>query len=214
MRKTTGSQIATTFTLVEQHPNFRNMDAETRADIARPYVWKSEGHARDAIRTMISTNGFEHTVHFAPGLEVHAFYVLGAMISIIVIEDDTAARLHKAVRREHPVTVTYVKADGEETVRTIEPRSLKTTKSGDVIVKAMDRKSGEKRSFRVDRVQAYTVHRTRFTVRTPDPAPSKIELVQEFRVGGPRPARSVERATGYDETRTAVWDEILKQAAV
>lgn len=180
MKKHTASTTATTYTLVEQHPNFRSMDAETRADIAQPYVWKSEGHARDVIRTMTDTNGFEHTVHFAPGLEVHAFYVNGAMLTVIVIEDDTATRLHTAVRRERPVTITYVKADGEEVVRTIEPTGLKLTKSGDVIVKAMDRASGEKRSFRTDRVQAYTVHRTRFTVRTPAPAPSKTVLAQEF----------------------------------
>jgi predicted DNA-binding transcriptional regulator YafY len=100
--------------------------------------------------------------------------------TIIVIEDDAAARLHKAVRKAQPVTVTYVKADGEETVRTIEPTSLSLTKAGDVIVKAADRKSGEKRSFRLDRVRTYTTHQTAFTVRTEAPAPSKAELVQAF----------------------------------
>lgn len=164
MRKTTDTRTATTFTLADQHPNFASMDAETQAEISAPYVWESEDKARACIRTLVEVNEFEHTEHTAPGLEVHAFYVLGEMLILVVIEDDDAARLHAAVRKQQPVTVTYVKADGDEVVRTIEPRSLKTTQSGDVIVKALDRKSGEHRSFRADRIRAYTVHRSHFVI--------------------------------------------------
>lgn len=165
MRKTTGHLTATTFTLVEQHPTFRDMDDETRADIAQPYVWKSEGHARDTIRTMIDTNGFEHTAYFAPGLEVHAFYVNGAMLTVIVIEDDDVAQLHTAIRRERPVTFGYTKiCDGADTVRTIEPKSLKVTSAGSVILRGLDRRSGLYRSFRVDAISDYTVHRSHFVL--------------------------------------------------
>lgn len=80
----------------------------------------------------------------------------------------TGDRFHiamkNAIRRAKPVTITYVRADGEETVRTIEPYEIVETKAGNTIVKAMDRKTGECRSWRIDRVLFYTVHRTRFIV--------------------------------------------------
>lgn len=180
MQKNTAKVTATTFTLADQHPNFRKMDAETLAQISAPYTWKTEDGARDAVERMIEVNGFEYTHSTAPGVEVYAFYVNGEMLTVIVFEDATAAKLHKTVQREQPVTITYVKADGEETVRTIEPTGLSLTKAGDVIVKALDRKSGEKRSFRLDRVRTYTVHRTRRTVRTEAPAPTKADLVEAF----------------------------------
>lgn len=133
----------------------------------------------------LDVNGYREDVvvfeYELPGLRVTALVRNGAVETAFVIEDDTAARLHTAVRKARPVTVSYVKADGEETVRTIEPTGLSLTKAGDVIVKAADRKSGERRSFRIDRISAYTVHRTAFTVRTEAPAPSKAELVQAFR---------------------------------
>ena len=41
------------------------------------------------------------------------------------------------------------------------------SKAGDIVIKAMDRTSGESRSFRLDRLVAYTVHRTAYTVPRP-----------------------------------------------
>lgn len=171
MQKNTATVTATTFNL--PFILFPEMvDEWAAAEMAKPYVWKNEADARTAVGRL-DKHSDGHETHYAPGLEVHAFYtaVPGRdaleLYTVIVFEDDTAARLHKAVRRGHPVTTTYVKADGEEVVRTIEPRSLKTTQAGDVIVKALDRKSGEHRSFRLDRVRTYTVHRTRFTVAEP-----------------------------------------------
>lgn len=86
----------------------------------------------------------------------------------------TGDRVHtamkNAVRRAQPVTITYVRADGEETVRTIEPYEIVETKAGNTIVKAMDRKTGECRSWRIDRVMFYTVHRTSFVVSRDVPA--------------------------------------------
>lgn len=80
----------------------------------------------------------------------------------------TGDRFHtamkNAIHRAQPVTITYVRADGKETVRTIEPYEIVETKAGNTIVKAMDRKTGECRSWRIDRVLFYTVHRTSFTV--------------------------------------------------
>lgn len=70
----------------------------------------------------------------------------------------TITDLCRAQDRRQPVTITYTKADGTETVRTIEIYDIRTTKAGDIIVKAMDRQSGESRTFRVDRIVAYTRH--------------------------------------------------------
>lgn len=70
----------------------------------------------------------------------------------------TLADLYRALDRRQPITITYTKADGSETVRTVEPFEIRTTKAGDVIVRAMDRDSGEARTFRLDRIVSYTRH--------------------------------------------------------
>ncbi|MBX9392264.1 WYL domain-containing protein [Streptomyces sp. TRM72054] len=82
----------------------------------------------------------------------------------------TLTRLITALDKQQPVTVTYVKADGTTTVRTVELYDITVSNAGDILLKAMDRETGEARSFRVDRIQAYTIHRTAYTVprTTPD----------------------------------------------
>ncbi|MEU4950004.1 WYL domain-containing protein [Streptomyces lavendulae] len=85
-------------------------------------------------------------------------------------QQDTLARFLKAMDAKHPVTITYTKADGTQTVRTIEAYDVHTTKAGDIVIKAMDRESGESRNWRLDRIQAYTVHRTAFVLPEPEPA--------------------------------------------
>ncbi len=84
-------------------------------------------------------------------------------------QQKTLTRLLKAMDREHPVTISYVKADGSLTVRTVEAYDVHTTKAGDIVIKAMDRESGESRTWRLDRIQAYSIHRTSY--RTVKPAP-------------------------------------------
>ena len=79
----------------------------------------------------------------------------------------TLADMYRAMDRRHPVTITYVKADGTSTVRTIELVDIKTTKAGDVILRAADRQTGELRTFRADRIVSYTTHRTTYTVTLP-----------------------------------------------
>lgn len=169
MKKATGTRTATTHTLLLGFPH------EDREGLTGTYVWPSEDKARETVRVMTDVNGFEHTVHFAPGLEVHAFYVNGELCTVIEFADGLAADLHTAVRKQQPVTVSYTKADGTDTVRTVEPTSVTETKAGDLLVRGTDRESEGTRSFRLDRISAYTVHRTRFTVRTPAPAPRSAE---------------------------------------
>jgi predicted DNA-binding transcriptional regulator YafY len=78
--------------------------------------------------------------------------------------EQTLARLIRAMDHQHPVTITYTKADGTETLRTIEVYDVTTSKAGDIVIKAMDRDSQDKRSFRLDRISHYTIHRTAYTV--------------------------------------------------
>ncbi|MGW2720837.1 WYL domain-containing protein [Streptomyces sp. NPDC001492] len=79
----------------------------------------------------------------------------------------TLTRLIKALDAKHPVTITYTKADGTETLRTIEIFNVIVSHAGDILVRAMDRETGEVRSFRLDRIQAYTVHRTAYVIERP-----------------------------------------------
>lgn len=165
MRKHTASRTVTTV-------NFVTLPGETTAASC---TWSSRDDVRivdeyasmhlennlDAHGYRVEVEVFEYNL---PGLRVVALVENGTVLTAFVVEDDTAARLHTAVRRQRPVTITYVNAEGDELVRTIEPHSLRTTKAGDVIVKALDRKSAEHRSFRLDRVLAYTVHRTAFII--------------------------------------------------
>ena len=71
----------------------------------------------------------------------------------------------------HPSGEAYslgiLKADGSETIRTIEIYDIQVSGAGDILLKVMDRQSGEKRTFRIDRIQAYTIHRSAYTVERP-----------------------------------------------
>lgn len=74
----------------------------------------------------------------------------------------------RAIARTQPVTLTYTRADGVETLRTVEPYgAVLESKAGDLYVKAMDRESGETRSWRLDRISFLTVHRTYFLIKNP-----------------------------------------------
>jgi len=79
----------------------------------------------------------------------------------------TLTRLIKALDAKHPVTITYIKADDTVTVRTIEIYDITVSAAGDIVLKAMDRETGEARSFRLDRLVSYTIHRTAYTVARP-----------------------------------------------
>lgn len=86
----------------------------------------------------------------------------------------TTTRLIKAMDSQHPVTVSYMKEEKDEagkktgalveTVRTLEIYDIKVTKAGNTLLVAMDRESQERRTFRLDRLVAYTIHRTAYLV--------------------------------------------------
>jgi predicted DNA-binding transcriptional regulator YafY len=79
----------------------------------------------------------------------------------------TLTRLITALDKQHPVTITYTKADGTETIRTIEIHDVLVTAAGDIVLRAMDRETGEMRSFRTDRIVSYSIHRSAYTVTRP-----------------------------------------------
>lgn len=102
-------------------------------------------------------------------------------------EQATLTALLRAADRRNPVTITYLKEEKDEagrktgrlveTVRTIEVHDVRTTKAGTIVLRAADRTSGEMRTFRLDRIEAYTIHRTAYTVPLPadaTPAPDAI----------------------------------------
>jgi predicted DNA-binding transcriptional regulator YafY len=82
-------------------------------------------------------------------------------------QHQTLARLITALDKQQPVTITYVKADGSETIRTVELYDIVVSAAGDILLKGMDRDSQESRSFRLDRLVSYTVHRTAYVVERP-----------------------------------------------
>jgi predicted DNA-binding transcriptional regulator YafY len=79
----------------------------------------------------------------------------------------TLTRLITALDKRHPVTITYTKADGSETIRTVELYDIVVSAAGDILLKGMDRDSQEARSFRLDRLVSYTIHRTAYVIARP-----------------------------------------------
>jgi predicted DNA-binding transcriptional regulator YafY len=92
-------------------------------------------------------------------------------------EQATLTAMYRAADRHHPITITYTKADGSETIRTIEIHDIRTTKAGSIILRAADRTSGEMRTFRLDRIVSYTIHRTAYTVALPETAERPATVV-------------------------------------
>ncbi|CAL9668968.1 hypothetical protein SUDANB145_07312 (plasmid) [Streptomyces sp. enrichment culture] len=80
----------------------------------------------------------------------------------------TLTDLYKAIDKEFAVTITFVDADGTETIRTVEPWELRTTKNGRIQLRAGCRLRGDARSFAIDQIKAYTVHRIGFTLDRPE----------------------------------------------
>lgn len=81
-------------------------------------------------------------------------------------------RIERAIRLEQPVTFTYrelkkdpenpkrrIEGEYEITVRTIEPLSIEQSAKGNWFIRSLDRKTSEYRSWRFDRILAYTPHR-------------------------------------------------------
>ncbi|MFD8805577.1 hypothetical protein [Streptomyces sp. NPDC059597] len=89
----------------------------------------------------------------------------------------TLTRLIKAADRQHPITITALKEEKTEagkktgrlvqTTRTIEIYNFYVSNAGDILIVAMDRQSGERREFRLDRLISYSIHRTSYRIARP-----------------------------------------------
>lgn len=80
----------------------------------------------------------------------------------------TLTDLYKAIDKQHAVTITYRDEKGEETVRTIEPYEIRTTKAGRIQLRAMCRLRGDARSFYIDQIVSYTLNRIGFVLERPE----------------------------------------------
>jgi len=80
----------------------------------------------------------------------------------------TLADLYRSIDRAQAVTLTYRDEKGEETIRTVEPFEIRTTKAGRIQVRAMCRLRGDARSFYVDAIVSYTQHRMGFVLERPE----------------------------------------------
>ena len=80
----------------------------------------------------------------------------------------TIADLYRAIDRAQAVTITFRDADGNETIRTVEPWDLRTTKNGRIQLRAGCRLRGDARSFAVDQIVSYTLHRIGFVLDRPE----------------------------------------------
>lgn len=90
----------------------------------------------------------------------------------------TLADLYRALDRKQAISLTFDKEEKDdagkktgrliEDLRTVEPYDIQTTLAGHIVIKAMDRQTGESRTVRLDRVHAYTLHRSPFIIEVPE----------------------------------------------
>jgi predicted DNA-binding transcriptional regulator YafY len=80
----------------------------------------------------------------------------------------TLTDLCRSIKRAHAVTLTYLDETGTESIRTIEPYDIRTTKSGRIRIHAMCRLRGDARSFDVARIISYTCHQIAFVLDRPE----------------------------------------------
>lgn len=107
----------------------------------------------------------------------------------------TLVDLLRAMDHGHPVTVTALKEEKDEngrktgelvkTVRTLEIFDAYVSEAGDILIRAMDRETSERRDFRIERILFYTIHRTAFTVAREVEEVVHTELADEFAELGP-----------------------------
>lgn len=131
----------------------------------------------------------------------------------------TLTDLYRALDKQRVVTLSFLKEEKDDTgkktgqlvddVRSLEIYDVRTTRDGRIVIKGMDRATGEARTVRVDRVRAYTVHRIGFVLTRPEattPAGGVIVVRS--------PAQLIARELGRDYLpRTAVTRDTATLAA-
>lgn len=84
--------------------------------------------------------------------------------------DKVLADIRKAIRLQRPVTLDYAVMGENGTLRTVEIYEKAENKNGEIYFKSMDRSTGLPRSWRLDRIQAYAIHRGKFLIERPEAA--------------------------------------------
>ncbi|TDU67844.1 WYL domain-containing protein [Streptomyces sp. KS 21] len=92
----------------------------------------------------------------------------------------TLTDLIRAMDGQRATTITYVDSKGDESVRTIEIHNILTTSKGGIIVRAMCRTRGEMRTFTLEQIKAYTVHRIRFVLAVPEENAADVAPLAHF----------------------------------
>ncbi|MDX5526105.1 hypothetical protein PV677_36155 [Streptomyces sp. DE06-01C] len=131
----------------------------------------------------------------------------------------TLTDLYKALDKQRVVTLSFLKEEKDDTgkktgqlvedVRSLEIYDVRTTRDGRIVIKGMDRATGEARTVRADRVRAYTVHRIGFVLDRPEATtPAGAVIVVRS------PAQLIARELGRDYLpRTAVTRDTATLAA-
>lgn len=111
----------------------------------------------------------------------------------------------RAMREQRPVFVRYTRENGSPTSRTIEPLSITRNGDGDRYVRVLDWKSGERRTFRLDRINAYGVGDAfSFRLATEDDVAMSPEDDAAYREWADEQQRAfVDHAFGNPEFRAA-----------
>jgi len=90
----------------------------------------------------------------------------------------TIGDLKIAIMLHRPVVIDYESADGVRSVRTVEPFEMNEF-AKNPFFRAMDRRSGDYRSFRLDRLAAYRVSTSRGRNKVPRPAPRLSVVISQ-----------------------------------
>ena len=117
----------------------------------------------------------------------------------------TLTDLCRSIKRAHAVSITYIDETGAESIRTIEPYDIRTTKSGRIRVHAMCRLRGDARSFDVARIISYTCHQIAFVLDRPEattPAGHGIVIRSEKQLIARELGRDYLPARRLDRTNT------------
>lgn len=206
MRENTGRRTVSTVNFVNGQASVESVWTAKQAEEAE-WLIEDMAAAHMAVAEDFSEAG---AVWFydCPGLYVWALTTNGVVDTVITVSEDDLLRVTTAIRTGREMSIRYVKESGEVSRRRVRPQSLRRTKAGDYVVRAEDdRRDGDTRSFRFDRITHTTLHH-----RVRRAAPTKTALVAAVQAA---PAPAVERVPfrGYDDSQTAAWDALAAGSA-
>lgn len=187
MRENTGSRTVATVNIINGTASDEAIWTPEQADMAE---WHMQGmidsHLAMGRELEENTEVWEYDL---PGLFVLVLVLDGEAATFVSVVDDDLARVHTALRTGRELSIRYVKPSGEVSRRRVRPQSLFISKAGQEVLRAEDdRRDGEVRSFRWDRVTATTLHRS---VRRS--APSKAALAESFTAAVAAPETATEQ---------------------